>query len=131
MLAGAELFLAPTACNVTEADHRLMAVRGRENAAGAVLVNYAPSNATPAAHINNAQGGSVAVDHVGNVVAVGSATEEVVLAKFDIAALRAYRQTARGQALTSPRLHPEICALKKPTNTAPDSGPWGRMNSPF
>ena len=74
MLAGAELFLAPTACDVTEADHRLMAVRGRENAAGAVLVNYAPSNATPAAHINNAQGGSVAVDHVGNVVAVGSAT---------------------------------------------------------
>ena len=62
MLAGAELFLAPTACDVAEGDHRLMAVRGRENAAAAVLVNYAPSNNTPASQINNAHGGSVAVE---------------------------------------------------------------------
>ena len=138
MMAGAEIFLAPTACTISPIDHDIMSVRARENAAAALLVNFAAngSTAVPPAHVNGGNGNSVAVDHEGNVVTVGetdgdTAVEGVFLAKFDIAALREYRRSARGQALTQPKRHPEICQLWKPNGTAADSGPWGRMTSPF
>ena len=138
MMAGAELFLAPTACTISPIDHDIMSVRSRENAAAAVLVNFAAneSTAVPPAHLNSANGNSVGTDHEGNVVAVGqtagnTAVEGVFLARFDIGQLRAYRSLARGQALTHPRRHPEICQLFKPNGTAADTGPWGRMTAPF
>merc|ERR1712060_769840 len=102
------------------------------------LVNFVPSEETPASHLNSANGNSVAVDHEGNLVAVGNGAEGVTLAKFDIRALREYRASQRGRALMSPKQHPEICQLWKPQNTssgqmwaAADHGPWGRINAPF
>ena len=75
-------------------------------------------------------------DLEGNVVAVGQTTgntavEGVFLARFDIGKLRAYRSSARGEALIHPRRHPEICQLFKPNGSVADTGPWGRMTAPF
>ena len=139
MLAGAELFLAPTACTIScPIDHDIMSVRSRENAAAAVLVNFVANASTPVppAHLNSANGNSVATDWLGNVVATGqtagnTAVEGAFLASFDIGKLREFRRSARGQELTQPRPHPEICQLWKPNGTAADSGPRGRVTAPF
>ena len=59
MMAGAELILAPTACGIGDFDHDTVVARARENAAAAVLVNFASSDVTPQSHLNGANGNSV------------------------------------------------------------------------
>ena len=69
---------------------------------------------------SDCNGLSAGVDHLGRVVTAApgsptegthSGTEGIYLAEYDIAALRQFRATPRGAALTKPLLEPQLCRI--------------------
>lgn len=123
MLAGAELLLLPTACHVNEAMLDAVSSRAAENALAVAMSNYAATPTQPWS-----PGRSAGYDHTGaRLLSVEDDDEGVHLVSFDIAALRAYRATARGQALTHPPASPQVCQLPKAT---PFRGVSGAQEDP-
>eukprot|EP00656_Telonema_subtile_P030206 TRINITY_DN33216_c0_g1_i2.p1 TRINITY_DN33216_c0_g1~~TRINITY_DN33216_c0_g1_i2.p1 ORF type:complete len:636 (+),score=117.78 TRINITY_DN33216_c0_g1_i2:134-2041(+) len=115
MLAGAELMLLPTACGLPQYVLDEVSTRAAENAIGIAMTNYASSQE------QQWGGNSCAYDHTGELIGIVNATDEQIeIMEFDIASLRAYRQTARGQALTNPLPNPALCQLPKVGSYRPE-----------
>jgi predicted amidohydrolase len=106
MLKGAEIILTPNACTLEK--HRLaqFSTRAFENMVGLAMTNYA----APAQN-----GSSMAVDGMAfardesgrdMLIAMGGTDEELVMARFDLLALRRYRQNeVWANAYRQPRLY--------------------------
>jgi N-carbamoylputrescine amidase len=120
MLNGAEVILTPNACRLDV--HRLAQFRTRayENMVGVAMANYAPS---PGREENghSVAFGPVAYDERGNtldtLVVEAGATETVLLASFDIDAIRRYREREMaGNAMRRPDVYGPLntCEVQYP-----------------
>ncbi|MGZ4639539.1 MAG: carbon-nitrogen hydrolase family protein [Actinomycetes bacterium] len=105
MLAGAEVVLTPNACPLTDDRVGQFRARAFENMMAVAMANYPRFGGRSCAFdgIASAGPGSRPRDH--RVVEAGSG-EEIVLARLDVDALRAYRRTeALGDAHRRPRAY--------------------------
>ena len=116
MLGGAELILTPNACGLDDERIGTFRVRASENMVGAAMANYAaPDPAVDLSHLaplDVCNGHSVAFsgvryDREGNglehKLVEGGEGEELLMATFDLDALRAYRaDEAGGDAYRKP-----------------------------
>jgi predicted amidohydrolase len=95
-LNGAELILTPNACGLVDSQLNQFRTRAVENVLGVAMTNYAQSQSC-------CNGRSVAYGHTGAALA-GPATSEaqLLLAKFDVTAIRQARTSAAGQAMLRP-----------------------------
>ena len=93
MLNGAEIILTPNACGLDGWRLAQFSTRAIENAVGVAMANYpAPKNNGQSCAYHPMlfpAGGGEAVD---NLVVQAGEGEEIVLARFDLAALREYRR---------------------------------------
>jgi predicted amidohydrolase len=109
MLGGAELILTPNACGLDDDRIGTLRVRALENMVGAAMVSYAaPDPAVDLRHLaplDVCNGHSVAFsgiryDREGNALehklVEGGEDEEILIATFDLDALRAYREFDTG-----------------------------------
>jgi N-carbamoylputrescine amidase len=98
-LKGVELLLTPNACDLKPSQLRQFQTRAAENLMAVAMTNYAG---------DAYRGRSVAYDHTGAVAAGPAGPDDsVLLAQFDIGALRAARE-ASPQTLAQPPL-PSLC----------------------
>eukprot|EP00039_Didymoeca_costata_P028948 m.22668 g.22668 ORF g.22668 m.22668 type:complete len:587 (-) comp7424_c0_seq2:115-1875(-) len=105
-MQGVELILTPNACGLVPAQLRQFATRAAENGAAVAMANYAASACC--------NGRSVAFDHMGMTVTGPAGPEEtMLLAHFDIAALRKHRSSSYGQQLIQVHKNPKICDFQK------------------
>mmetsp|Transcript_24995 Transcript_24995/g.75295 ORF Transcript_24995/g.75295 Transcript_24995/m.75295 type:complete len:145 (+) Transcript_24995:413-847(+) len=121
---GAELILTPNACGLVDAQIRQFQTRAVENVLGVAMTNYAASRAC-------CNGRSVAYGHDGTVLAgPASAEQQMLLATFDVAAIRRARATPTGRAMLEPLDvpvdRPQLCQLhRQPAFTRPNV--YGRV----
>lgn len=110
MLKGAEVILVPNACELEQ--NRIAQLRSRafENMVGIAVTNYAPPKAN---------GHSIAFDGMAfdkkdgrsrdQLIIEGDEREEIVIAEFDLEALRAYRaREPWGKACRKPKCYRQL-----------------------
>ncbi len=96
MLKGAEIVLTPNACTLQSLRIGQFRARAWENAMGVAMTNYAAGHPYCNGH-------SVAFDAEGNLLVQAGADEGIFLARFDLDALRSYRErTFFGNAFRRP-----------------------------
>jgi len=111
MLAGAEIILVPNACEMEQNRTGQLRARAFENMVGVALANYAG----PEEKGRSVAFSPVAFDKEGRsldtTVVVGGEGEEIVLARFDLDVLRAYREReVWGDAYRRPSLYARLAA---------------------
>lgn len=120
MLGGAELILTPNSCGLNVDRLAQFRARAFENMVGMAMANYATPDPVPADDPGHCNGHSVAFsgihcDRDGNpldqkLVEAGE-DEELILAMFDIDALRAYREHETwGDAYRKPAMYGALVA---------------------
>ena len=125
---GAEVLLTPNACGLDNSTLDHFSVRGMENAMAVTMTNYADvpqwRDAT--------NGRSIAFDHLGHPLAVAAGDEGVYLARIDVTALRAHRQSLFARALVDAAavLRPGLCDLPRRPEFGGE-GALGRMSVPL
>ena len=132
MLGGAELILTPNSCGLNEDRLAQFRARAYENMVGMATANYASPDPVPTDDPGHCNGHSIAFsgihcDRDGNpldqkLVEAGE-DEELVIATFDLDALRAYREYETwGDAYRKPHTYAALTAdAPRPVFQRPDS----------
>jgi predicted amidohydrolase len=130
MLGGAEIILTPNSCALDEDRIGQFRARAFENMVGVAMVNYAAPDPPPddrgACNGHSVAFSGICYDtsgHLEHKLVEGGEDEGVLLAKFDLAALRGYRKRQTwGDAYRKPGTYEALVAnTPAPVFTRPDS----------
>lgn len=117
MLQGAELILVPNACDMNPARLNQLSTRAFENMVGVAMANYPDEQGG-----NSCAFSPVVFDENGNyvdntIVKADANVEQIVMAEFDLEAIRAYRKAETwGNAYRKPKAYANLISseVKEP-----------------